>query len=160
MPTTIHTPRTVIGPYYTLALPAQPNVVDPGTANTIRITGRVLDGEGKGIGYTMLETFQPDGRGRLVTDLEGGFELVTVKPAAVDGQAPHISILMLIVSQIRPAFTRLYFGDETEANAGDPVFAQLDETQRAGVTAEPVDGGYRFDIRVASDDETPFFDTE
>ena len=55
--------------------------------------------------------------------------------------------------------TRLYFGDEEEANAADPVLCSLrypDEVKRTLIAA-PVDGGYRFDIRLQGEDETLFF---
>ncbi len=54
--------------------------------------------------------------------------------------------------------TRIYFADEAEANAADPVLATVPEARRATLVAAPVDGGYRFDIRLQGDGETVFFD--
>jgi protocatechuate 3,4-dioxygenase, alpha subunit len=54
--------------------------------------------------------------------------------------------------------TRLYFPDEVEANATDPVLARIaDPDNRATLVAEATGGGYRFDIRLQGDRETVFF---
>jgi len=56
--------------------------------------------------------------------------------------------------------TRIYFPDELEANAGDPVLQALADDDRASLIAT-VDGagGYRFDIRLQGDGQTVFFTT-
>jgi len=59
--------------------------------------------------------------------------------------------------------TRLYFSDEAEANAADPVLNMIEwEHRRATLIAQrsqrdgkPV---YRFDIRLQGEAETVFFD--
>jgi protocatechuate 3,4-dioxygenase alpha subunit len=53
--------------------------------------------------------------------------------------------------------TRIYFADETEANASDPVLSRVPAERRSTLLAEPVDGGYHFDIRFQGPDETVFF---
>ena len=53
--------------------------------------------------------------------------------------------------------TRIYFPDEAAANAADPVLAALPAAARATLVAGPVDGGYRFDIRLQGEHETVFF---
>jgi protocatechuate 3,4-dioxygenase alpha subunit len=53
--------------------------------------------------------------------------------------------------------TRIYFGDEPEANAADPVLAGLAEADRATLVAAPADGGYAIDFRLQGDRETVFF---
>ena len=72
------------------------------------------------------------GFGRCPTDAEGRFEFVTVKPGAVDGQAPHISVCVLARGLLRHLFTRIYFPDEAEANAADPLLV-LDRGRGAAV---------------------------
>ena len=54
--------------------------------------------------------------------------------------------------------TRLYFEDEPEANAEDPVLASV-PTRRARDTfvAGAAEDGYRFDIRLQGEGETVFF---
>jgi protocatechuate 3,4-dioxygenase, alpha subunit len=53
--------------------------------------------------------------------------------------------------------TRVYFPDEADANAADPLLASIpDPAVRARLVAV-VDGpGLRFDIRLQGDQETPF----
>jgi protocatechuate 3,4-dioxygenase, alpha subunit len=53
--------------------------------------------------------------------------------------------------------TRLYFGDEAEANAEDPVLAGVPPERRGTLVAEVTDEGYRFDIRLQGEHETVFF---
>ncbi len=64
--------------------------------------------------------------------------------------------------------TRMYFPDETEANAADPVLSSLPEPDRRGTliavpikTASDPDAAgrvLRFDVRIQGDNETVFFD--
>ena len=53
--------------------------------------------------------------------------------------------------------TRIYFADEQELNAADPVLATVPAERRGTLLAEPVEGGYRFDIRLQGEGETVFF---
>ncbi len=53
--------------------------------------------------------------------------------------------------------TRIYFADEVEANAADPVLATVPAERRATLLAQPTDDGYRFDIHLQGRDETVFF---
>ena len=53
--------------------------------------------------------------------------------------------------------TRIYFPDETTANATDPVLHQLGEAEQALLTAVAGADGLTFDIRLQGEDETPFF---
>jgi protocatechuate 3,4-dioxygenase, alpha subunit len=60
------------------------------------------------------------------------------------------------------AFTRIYFDDETKANAQDPALNSVPADRRATLLAirEDLPGGvvYRFDIRMQGEAETVFFD--
>jgi protocatechuate 3,4-dioxygenase alpha subunit len=54
--------------------------------------------------------------------------------------------------------TRIYFADELQANASDPVLAHVPAERRETLLAQPDgEGGYRFDIRVQGPGETVFF---
>jgi protocatechuate 3,4-dioxygenase alpha subunit len=53
--------------------------------------------------------------------------------------------------------TRIYFADEEEANATDPILAGVPADRRGTLLAEPIDGGYRFDIHLQGPGETVFF---
>ena len=53
--------------------------------------------------------------------------------------------------------TRIYFPDEAEANAADPLLASIKDSQvRARLVAAADGDGLRFDIRLQGDQETPF----
>jgi protocatechuate 3,4-dioxygenase alpha subunit len=53
--------------------------------------------------------------------------------------------------------TRVYFPDEADANAADPLLTTIrDPRVRARLVAVAEDGGLRFDIRLQGEQETPF----
>ena len=54
--------------------------------------------------------------------------------------------------------TRIYFADETDANASDPVLATVPATRRNTLLAQPTTDGYRFDIHLQGPGETVFFE--
>ena len=55
--------------------------------------------------------------------------------------------------------TRIYFPDEAEANAADPVLASIEDAAARETLIAREDGGVlRFDIRLQGDGETVFFD--
>ena len=102
------------------------------------------------------------GFGRSGTVDDGWFEFVTVKPGRVPGpdgelQAPHLVVLVFARGLLKHLVTRLYFPDEPEANASDPILSELDESERATLIAPAEDGGLRFDIHLQGDAETTFF---
>lgn len=154
----------------------------------IRVEGLVIDGTGSPVKDVMLEAWQANaegiyphpeqageteegfkGWGRVITDFdtgEWGFD--TIKPGQVMGRngqlmAPHIS-LWIVARGINVGLnTRLYFDDEAEANATDPVLNVIEwENRRATLIAkrEMRDGVpvFRFDITLQGDNETVFFD--
>ncbi|WP_243611309.1 protocatechuate 3,4-dioxygenase subunit alpha [Shimia aestuarii] len=154
----------------------------------IRVEGIVIDGTGSPIKDVLLEAWQANsegvyahpehpgeveegfrGWGRVITDFatgEWGFD--TVKPGAVMGRnghmmAPHIN-LWIVARGINVGLnTRIYFDDETEANASDPVLNIIEwERRRATLIAKRTerDGEivYRFDVKMQGEDETVFFD--
>ncbi len=87
---------------------------------------------------------------------------MTLKPGRVpapDGrlQAPHIVVGVFARGLLKRLATRLYFPDEEEANAADPVLSELDERERATLVAQQEDGGLRFDIRLQGSEQTAFF---
>jgi protocatechuate 3,4-dioxygenase, alpha subunit len=59
-------------------------------------------------------------------------------------------------------FTRIYFDDEAEANASDPVLASVEKARRHTLIAarQATAGGtvYRFDLHMQGPEETVFFD--
>jgi protocatechuate 3,4-dioxygenase alpha subunit len=177
------TPSQTVGPFFALGLPWSdgPQVVPEGTAGALRLGGRVLDGAGAPVGDALVETWQadPDGRfdhpddprgrvpgfrgfGRSPTDAAGRWAVLTLKPGPVpapDGgeQAPHIAVSILARGLLQRVVTRIYFGDEPEANAADPVLSALTRAERDTLIAAPVDGGYAIDFRLQGSGETVFF---
>jgi protocatechuate 3,4-dioxygenase, alpha subunit len=169
-----------------LPWPQGAHVVPQGTAGAITISGTVRDGRGEAIPDHLIETWQADPHGRFA-DLhdagpngpsavegfrgfgrcgyeqgDGTFELLTVKPGSVPGpggvpQAPHIAVSLFARGLLHRLVTRIYFADEAEANAQDPVLQSVPAQRRATLVAEPCAGGYRFDIRVQGPGETVFF---
>jgi protocatechuate 3,4-dioxygenase, alpha subunit len=53
--------------------------------------------------------------------------------------------------------TRIYFADEAQANAADPLLTMVPVDRRETLIARAIDGGYRFDIRLQGSGETVFF---
>ena len=72
------------------------------------------------------------------------------------GEAPHIAVAVFARGLLDRVPTRIYFGDEEAANAGDPLLSSLDPERRATLVATAEDGGYRFDIHLQGDHETVF----
>jgi protocatechuate 3,4-dioxygenase alpha subunit len=153
----------------------------------IRIEGLVIDGTGSPIKDVMLEAWQANaagrhahpeggevepgfrGWGRVITDFETGqWGFDTIKPGAVPGRsgtmmAPHINLWIVARGINLGLNTRLYFDDEAEANAADPVLNAIEWERRRTtlIAARSEQGGqvvYRFDIRIQGEDETVFFD--
>jgi protocatechuate 3,4-dioxygenase alpha subunit len=153
----------------------------------IRIEGRVLDGNDEPIPDAMIELWQanahgrynhpadaradnlldPDFRGFARTgtgvDPECRFIFDTIKPGALgDGQAPHLNLIVLMRGLLSHLYTRIYFSDEAEANAIDPVLARVPQDRRHTLIAErdEAPGGvvYRLDIHMQGPNETVFFD--
>jgi len=70
---------------------------------------------------------------------------------------PRFDAVVFARGLLKHELTRVYFPDETEANAADPVWSALDEESRATLVAETKDGALRFDIRMQGDRHTVFF---
>jgi protocatechuate 3,4-dioxygenase alpha subunit len=193
------TPSQTVGPFLHIALPWAdgPYVVPEQTPGAVRITGLVLDGAGMPVPDAIVETWQadPDGRfahpddprgaeqprtrgfrgfGRSATDAQGWYEILTVKPGPLPvpegGQeAPHLDVSVLARGLLDRLVTRIYFPDETEANAADPVLSSIEDARRTTLVARadedsaerrsgPGAGArLRFDIRMQGENETVFF---
>lgn len=155
------------------------------TGDRIRIAGQVFDGDGAVVPDAMLEIWQADAQGRFAdpqdkralpnatfkgfgrcgTSAKGEFAFETIKPGVVpdpDGklQAPHVLLAVFARGMLLHLYTRIYFDDETEKNAADPILALVPAERRATLIAKREAGGatYRFDIHLQGDDETVFFD--
>ena len=165
------------------------DIAGPNAEGTrIRVEGVVIDGMGAPIKDVLLEVWQANhaghfahpegggavedgfrGWGRVITDFETGeWVFDTVKPGTTRGrnmgrQAPHLNLWIVARGINIGLNTRMYFEDEPEANAKDPVLNLIEwEHRRATLVAKRNDRDglpvYRFDIRLQGDAETVFFD--
>jgi protocatechuate 3,4-dioxygenase alpha subunit len=177
------TPSQTIGPFHSIELPVPGggHVVPAATEGAVRIAGRVIDGNGEPVGDALLEMWQADssgryhhdeaagpvgatpGFGRVATAADGSYELWTVKPGPVPGpdgttQAPHILVSVFARGLLDHLVTRIYFPDEDEANADDPVLALVSDPAARSTLVAAADGdGLRFDIHLQGERETVFF---
>ncbi|HWU12297.1 MAG TPA: hypothetical protein VN520_39145 [Streptomyces sp.] len=150
----VRTPRTILGPYFTLGMPLCSAVEPEDDRTPFTVTGRVLDGLGHPAPGTMIETNQPEGLTRSFTGPDGAYSVTTVKPKALSGRAPHLTLLITTGAMMRPAVTCLYFPDE--ANDTDELLAQLSSQQRTTMLARATDDGYEFDIHLSGESESTF----
>ena len=72
-------------------------------------------------------------------------------------QAPHIDVSVFARGILDRVVTRVYFADETEANAEDVVLRGLPDEDRQTLLATPTEDGYRLDIHLQGERETVFF---
>jgi protocatechuate 3,4-dioxygenase, alpha subunit len=164
------TPAQTIGPFFHGILARSgSDAPRAGAPGTFELRGCVLDGAGAPVTDALLELFQTDGRewlfGRAATDAAGEYRFVTRKlPAAPlrDGrpQAPHADVSLFARGLLHRLVTRVYFPDEAEANAGDPLLASIaDAAARARLVARvDGEGTLRFDVVLQGALETPFLD--
>lgn len=173
---------------YSFASLADGDMVDDTTeGQRIRILGHVYDGAGDLVPDALIEIWQANAHGRYNhpaddrkdnlldpnfkgfgrtgtgTTPDNRFVFDTIKPGSVDGaQAPHLNVIVLMRGILLHAYTRIYFSDEGEANATDPLLSSVPEERRDTLIAtrdvEMPGRVYRFDIHMQGDRETVFFD--
>lgn len=187
------TPSQTAGPYLHIGmLPAQAglrtrsqekmNVMVSGDVEgeRIRVEGIVYDGSGAMVRDAQVEIWQANakgvynapgflGFGRAGADFKTGeWFIETIKPGRTPGrkgklQAPHLTIYVYARGINIHLHTRMYFEDEAEANAADPVLnaIELKHTVATLIAKRSKRGGetvYRFDIHLQGEKETVFFD--
>lgn len=161
-------------------------VNDATLGDRITIKGTVFDGTGTPLKDALIEIWQADaqglypsaketrgtpdpnfvGWGRSPGDMATGeFTFETVKPGRVphrDGglMAPHVTFWIVARGINIGLHTRMYFADEPDANAEDPILTRIEHQNRVPtLLATPeAKGVYRFDIHLQGDSETIFFD--
>jgi protocatechuate 3,4-dioxygenase alpha subunit len=156
----------------------------------ITIEGRVFDGSGTPTRDVLLEIWQADahgryqhpadrqqqerdegfrGWGRACSDFDSGlWRFETIKPGAAEGRngrmmAPHVNLWIVARGINMGLNTRMYFSDEQEANAQDPVLNLIEwEVRRKTLIGQREERNgevvYRFDIVLQGEAETVFFD--
>lgn len=187
-PTPSHTVGPFYG--YALPFPGGGDLAPAGHPDAITVHGRVHDGEGAPVPDALVELWQagPDGSlsgapgsmrrdpvtggyagrngvdftgfGRIATDADGHWAARTLRPGAPVSAAPYISVCVHARGLLHHLYTRLYFPENTQLNAADPLLAALDPARRGTLvaTAEPQPGTYRFDIHLQGEGETVFLE--
>ncbi|SFB30448.1 protocatechuate 3,4-dioxygenase alpha subunit [Rhizobium sp. NFR07] len=160
-------------------------VNDQTLGERIIIRGRIFDGADTLVRDAIAEIWQADGAGlynspsemrgaadpnftgwgRCPTSGEDGyFEFETIKPGKVpfkDGRlmAPHVTLWIVARGINIGLHTRIYFSDEAEANAADPLLLRIEHRQRVETMVAQRDGNiYTLDIHLQGPKETVFLD--
>jgi protocatechuate 3,4-dioxygenase beta subunit len=157
----------------------------------IVVTGRVLDGDGRAVPDTLVEVWQANaagryahdgdrhpapldpnftGVGRCLTDAEGTYRFVTVKPGAYPWRnhdnawrPAHIHLSLFGRAFTQRLITQMYFPGDPLFDQ-DPIFNAVPDPkarQRLVSSFELSESvpewalGYRFDIVLRGSDETP-----
>ncbi|MGO4198683.1 protocatechuate 3,4-dioxygenase subunit alpha [Rhizobium sp. YAF28] len=160
-------------------------VNDKTLGERITISGHIFDGAGALVRDAVIEIWQADsaglynspsemrgtadpnftGWGRCPTRAEDGvYSFETIKPGKVpfkDGRkmAPHITFWIVARGINIGLHTRMYFPDEQEANAADPILARIEHRDRVPTLIATRDGAnLTFDIYLQGPKETVFLD--
>jgi len=157
----------------------------------IIVSGRVLDGNGRAVPHTLVEIWQANaagryrhrndqhdapldpnfhGWGRTLTDADGNYRFVTIKPGAYPWKnshnawrPAHIHFSLFGAAFATRLVTQMYFPGDPLLDA-DPMFGSIpDENARRRLvstfdwqTTVPEQAlGFRFDIVLRGRDETP-----
>jgi protocatechuate 3,4-dioxygenase, alpha subunit len=182
------TPSQTVGPFFAYGITAEQygyGYTQIASGNLIRnnkiegdrifISGRVFDGAGNAIPDAVIEIWQCDnagsyanpsffGFGRVGTGTtpDNSFEFETIRPGKMEGQAPHINVIILMRGLLTHAFTRMYFSDEDSANQKDPILNAVATERRGTLIAQQIQDShrveYRFDIYMQGERETVFFE--
>ena len=164
------TPRQSAGPFYPSELPldddndlihvAGQSAVARGQPSDIQ--GRLLDSNGSPLSDMRIEIWQCDANGRYrhprdpgrraidpgfqgfghtVTDAQGRYRFLTIRPVPYPGRTPHIHVAVYPPGQ-RPFVTQLYVAGEAQ-NADDFLYRRIPVEKRPLVTAafEPASTG-------------------
>jgi len=158
-----------------------PGVVGAAAGTAIILRGRVLDRHGELANGAVLEFWQANAKGVYRTpateghaDIDpwfhgygrmrtasGAYEFRTILPGAAPGRAPNITIT-IFSDGINRIVTQVFFDGQGE-NDSDPVLHAVGDdapkliARHDGRTASGAEV-YVFDIIMAGDGETPFFD--
>ena len=157
----------------------------------IVVTGRVLDGDGRPVPRSLIEVWQANaggryahdgdrhpapldpnftGVGRTLTDADGGYRFVTIKPGAYPWRnhdnawrPAHLHFSLFGRSFTQRLITQMYFpGDQLFGQ--DPIFNSVPDLRARERLVSRFDLettvpewalGYRFDIVLRGRDETP-----
>lgn len=158
---------------------------DRANGERITVSGRIFDGSGALVRDALVEIWQADAAGLYKSPVElrgtadphfsgwgrcpisaedGRYRFETVRPGHVpfkDGRrmAPHISFWIVARGINIGLHTRMYFPDEAQANASDPVLSCIENSARiATLVAQGRAPNFEFDIHLQGERETVFLD--
>jgi protocatechuate 3,4-dioxygenase beta subunit len=158
-----------------------PGVVAKASGTPIILRGQVFDRHAELANGVVLEFWQANAKGVYrnpateghedidpwfygygrMRSATGAYEFPTIMPGAAGGRAPNITIT-LFSDGISRVVTQVFF-DTEDGNESDPIFQAVGEdsakltARHDGRTASGTEV-YVFDIIMAGDNETPFFD--
>ena len=159
-------PSQTSGPLWGFALlfEGSDRTVDDDAPGAVTIRGRVLDGDGRPVAWpdALIEISEGDQLARTRTDADGWWSVVVAKPEprpAPDGGvlAPALNLMVFSRGLLKQLLTRVYFPDEAQANAADPILQRVPAESRETLVAAPDGDGLRFDVVLQGDRETAFF---
>ena len=169
-----------VGPFFRdgLVYDGDNLLVEPGTAGSIVLAGRVLDGEGRPVPDALIEIWQADQTGRIVsevgsrnrrpgrftgfgrceTDPDGWYEFVTWQPGAVaPSPAAYFAVKVFARGLLAVLDTRIYVPGDDAALGADPLLARLTPAQRESLIAvRTAPDRLLHDIRLQGERETVF----
>ena len=119
------TPSQTIGPFFLEGFRWALELAAPPAAG-VRVSGRVLDRDGKGVSDALIEIWQPDwpaqqalaGWQRVATDDEGRFAFAMPKPE--NGQV-HANVTVFARGLLREVFTRVYLHPADDVARAGPA---------------------------------------
>ena len=143
------TPQQTAGPFYPQSFPADADNdlvhvaghAEPAKGTVTRVAGRILNRSGRPLSGVRVEIWQCDqngryhyvqdggggrpqddnfqGFGRTVTDADGHYNFVTIRPVPYPGRTPHIHFAVTAPG-LQPVTTQMYVEGEP-LNERDPV---------------------------------------
>ncbi|CDZ46368.1 protocatechuate 3,4-dioxygenase subunit alpha [Neorhizobium galegae] len=170
---------------YDTDLGSGPMVNEQTRGERITIRGFIYDGAMTPLKDAMIEIWQADADGYYNSPSEtrgkadpnffgwarqpgdmatGEFAFETIKPGKVpfrDGRlmAPHVTFWVVARGINLGLNTRMYFSDEEEANAADPILSRIEHRVRVPTLIGKRDGNtVTFNIYLQGENETIFFD--
>ena len=152
------TPGQTVGPFFGIALPREggEQLVPPGTPGAVRLTGRVLDGEGAPVPDALLEICPGPMVGRAATDGEGRYAFTTPRPEPPARGLPFLTAVVFARGLLDRLFTRIYLPAPEAALAADPLLGRLEPQRRATLIARDDGDTVHFDVRLQGRHETVF----
>ena len=173
------TPGQTIGPFFGFALPYArgEQLVPPGHADAVRLTGLVLDGHSNPVPDAMIEIWQADvdghiesrpgslrrdgytftGWGRVATDNIGRYSFTTVRPGSTSGsKLPFFAMAVFARGLTNRLFTRAYLPASRDAIAADRLLGSLPQDRQHTLIATENGNELRFDLRLQGEEETVF----